>query len=139
MSERKLNQRQELFCQYIFTGMTATDAAIKAGYDPKWAGTNADKQLKNTKIAERIALLNAKIERSAIATVQERQERLTEFLRENNITDKGNLSRQSNITAVVELNKMGGDYPPSKIELEPGEKMTEALAELLGRLRGNKG
>lgn len=40
------------------------------------------------------------------------------------------------IQAIQELNKMGGDYPPSKVEVEPGEKMTEALAGLLSRLRG---
>lgn len=42
----------------------------------------------------------------------------------------------SPIQAIDLLNKMGGDYPPSQVEVEPGEKMTEALAGLLLRLRG---
>ena len=43
------------------------------------------------------------------------------------------------ITAIDLLNKMGGDYPPSKVEVEPGEKLGEALTELLSRLRGTSG
>lgn len=40
------------------------------------------------------------------------------------------------IRAISELNKMGGDYPPSKVEIEPGKELGAALASLLSRLRG---
>ncbi|MBA7654691.1 hypothetical protein ES703_62574 [subsurface metagenome] len=43
------------------------------------------------------------------------------------------------ITAIAELNKMGGDYPPPnvlKLEVDPGEKWEPMLANLLARLRG---
>lgn len=43
------------------------------------------------------------------------------------------------ITAIAELNKMGGDYPPPnvlKLEVEPGEKWEPLLANLLAKLRG---
>ena len=44
------------------------------------------------------------------------------------------------MTAMDLLNKMRGDYPPANVlQLEAGDKLGEALAELLGRLRGNKG
>lgn len=54
MEIAKLNVRQQRFAdEYIISG-NATDAAIKAGYAPKTAGSNADKLLKNTKISEYI-------------------------------------------------------------------------------------
>ena len=40
------------------------------------------------------------------------------------------------ITAIAELNKMEGEYPPSKVEVEPGKNMESFLADLLSRLRG---
>lgn len=43
------------------------------------------------------------------------------------------------VRPIAELNKMGGDYPPSKVEVDPGDKLGEALTELLERLRGSKG
>ncbi len=57
---------------------------------------------------------------------------------------KGALGKEKSMTiklhsplqAIDLLNKMGGDYPASRVEVEPGEKMTEALADLLARLRG---
>lgn len=43
------------------------------------------------------------------------------------------------MTAMDMLNKMRGAYPPANVlKLEPGEQLSEALTELLGRLRGNK-
>ncbi len=42
----------------------------------------------------------------------------------------------SPMTAIDLLNKMGGDYPPSKVELEPGKELGEVLSALLSRLRG---
>lgn len=42
----------------------------------------------------------------------------------------------SPIQAIDLLNKMGGDYPPSKVELEPGKELGAALSGLLERLRG---
>lgn len=45
-----LNPRQRAFAdEYIITG-NATKSAINAGYSQKYAGANADKLLKNTKI-----------------------------------------------------------------------------------------
>jgi hypothetical protein len=42
----------------------------------------------------------------------------------------------SPVQAIDLLNKMGGDYPPAKVEVEPGKELGAALSELLGRLRG---
>lgn len=50
----KLTIKQRKFAdEYIISG-NATDAAVKAGYAEKYAGSNADKLLKNTKISSYI-------------------------------------------------------------------------------------
>ena len=40
------------------------------------------------------------------------------------------------ITAIDLLNKMGGDYPPSKVEVDPGKTLGPMLTNLLSKLRG---
>jgi len=41
------------------------------------------------------------------------------------------------ITAIAELNKMEGEYPPSNVlKLEPGDTLGPMLVELLAKLRG---
>jgi len=62
MKGKPLNRRQKLFVQEYLVDLNATQAAIRAGYDPKYAGRNADKLRKNTKIEE--AIQEAVAERS---------------------------------------------------------------------------
>jgi len=57
---KKLSAKQQLFVTEYLVDLNATQAAIRAGYSAKWAGFNADKQLKNTKIQEAIAEALAK-------------------------------------------------------------------------------
>lgn len=77
----KLNARQELFClEYIKDG-NATQAAIRAGYKPKYAGTNADKLLKNTNIRARIDELMAEVQQDKIADAEEVLRYLTSVIR----------------------------------------------------------
>lgn len=75
------NARHECFAQGIFTGMSATDSAIYAGYKPEWAGTNTTKLLTNTNIRDRIAELFTVSATSAVMSIKERMERLTEIAR----------------------------------------------------------
>ena len=49
-----LTRRQELFVLEFMVDNIATQAAIRAGYGAKWAGSNADKLLKNPKVRARI-------------------------------------------------------------------------------------
>ena len=170
------NSRHEKFAQAIFKGRNQTKAAIEAGYKKSRARFTGANLATYSNIKERIKELHKATETSAIASVGERKEVLTEIIRgrfshfidsdgntveltEENLKSaavqevkivefvgKGAQGKEkattiklySPIQAIDLLNKMGGDYPPSKVEVEPGEKMNEALAELLGRLRGNK-
>lgn len=67
----EINVRQKAFVDEWLKCGNATEAAIKAGYSKKYAGTNADKLLKNTKIAAYIAERQKQIEDSHIADVSE--------------------------------------------------------------------
>ena len=77
-----LNVRQEKFClEYAKCG-NATEAAILAGYAEKYAGQNADKLLKNTKVQERLRELAEQIESEKIADIKEMQQILTSIIRQ---------------------------------------------------------
>lgn len=67
----EINIRQKAFADEWLKCGNATEAAIKAGYSKKYAGTNADKLLKNTKIAAYIAERQKQIEDRRIADVSE--------------------------------------------------------------------
>lgn len=85
-------KRQKFADEYIKTG-NATKAAIKAGYSTKYAGTNADKLLKNTKVRDYIDKQLQEIHNSKIADAKEIQEYFTAVLRgemtESVVTPKG--------------------------------------------------
>ena len=66
--------------EYIKDG-NATQAAIRAGYKPKYAGTNADKLLKNTNIRARIDELMAEVQQEKIADAEEVLRYLTSVIR----------------------------------------------------------
>lgn len=53
----KLTPRQTIFVAEYCIDMNATRAMIAAGYSAKYAGTNADKLLKLTKVANAIAAM----------------------------------------------------------------------------------
>lgn len=138
------NSRHEKFALAAFKGKSGKDAAIEAGYlynnnDDRAIRVTASRLLTNPNIQARIKELHeeaAELAKSdAVMDVEERQERLTEIGREA-IEGKYGPLRQPNISAIRELNLMGGDYAPSKVEVDPGEKLTPILQELLLRLRG---
>lgn len=77
----ELSIRQQRFAdEYVICG-NATDAAIAAGYSEKYAGQNADKLLKNTKISSYIESRLNEIQSPKIADQQEVMEFLTALMR----------------------------------------------------------
>ena len=107
-----LNQRQELFCINLVNGMTATDAAIEAGYDPSYAATNTTKLLKNTNIIERLDVLNA----PAVVRVQSTKDAKLRVLEKiyTHEPDSDTITGMVVTRAIAEHNKMSGDYAPEK-------------------------
>ena len=116
----KLKAKQEKFCiNYLRMG-NATQAAIAAGYSPKYVATNTTKLLKNTKIAQRLMELNEKVQSSAIMDVQERKERLSEIAR-------------ARLTDFMELGADG-----SWVNIGPETKGSAAIQEIHSRTEYDK-
>lgn len=83
-----MNLRQKRFVdEYIITG-NATESAITAGYSKKYAGTNADKLLKNTNIQDYIKERNKELDSEKIATMKEVKEFWTKLMRSHATEDK---------------------------------------------------
>jgi len=78
-----LNERQKKFCEFFAQCGNATDAAIKAGYSEKSAGTNADKLLKNTKVSNYLKELGKNTRSEAIADITEIKEMWSKVMRSN--------------------------------------------------------
>ena len=105
---RKLTARQEKFCINYLLNSNATDAAIKAGYSKDTAVVIASNNLTKANIQNRLKELRYKTESAKVMGIQERKEMLTLIARFG-----GKLS----IPAIAELNKMGGDYAPTKNDI----------------------
>jgi phage terminase small subunit len=58
----KLNPKQEAFCQGVASGLSLTQAYIRAGYSEKGAGQGGERLLKNVEISKRVEELRAKSE-----------------------------------------------------------------------------
>ena len=65
------NNRHEKFCQAIFQGNSATEAARIAGYAESGVGQEGHRMLKKAEIQERIAELFKKTESAAIMSKQD--------------------------------------------------------------------
>ena len=77
----KLNARQELFClEYIKDG-NATQAAIRAGYSEKTAGSISTRLLQKVNIRARIDELMAEMQQEKIADAEEVLRYLTSVIR----------------------------------------------------------
>lgn len=77
----KLNARQKKFCDYYIESGIAGEAAIKAGYSPKYAAQNADKLLKNTNVQKYINLRTVETANPLIASGDEILETLSQIMR----------------------------------------------------------
>ena len=92
--------------------MTATEAAIGAGYESKYASTNTEKLLKNTSIIERLAILRAPAAVRALSTKAKKLEILENIYTHEPLPEQ--ITSIDRIRAVAEHNKMEGDYAPEK-------------------------
>jgi len=124
-----LNQRQEDFCINLVSGMTATEAAIKAGYAPDYASTNTDKLLKNTSIVERLAILRAPAIVRANSTKEAKLQILETIYTHEPLPEQ--ITARDRIHAVSEHNKMAGDYAPEKHAV-----LGDILIEIVHRDKG---
>ncbi len=110
-----LTSKQEAFTQDVFAGMYQRDAYIKnynaENQTMETLDANASRLATSVKVKARLAELRDSRANQNIASVDERRERLTQFIRED-IRTKHGLIRQSNTTAIDLLNKMDRIYEP---------------------------
>ncbi|KKN50763.1 hypothetical protein LCGC14_0629330 [marine sediment metagenome] len=111
-----LTQKQESFALNLFSGMKQREAYLSAGYSAKQLSStideNASRMAADSKVKARIEELRLPAVNSTKMLVAEREEKLSEFGRET-IEGKFGISRQSNIAAIQELNKMDKLYTDS--------------------------
>ena len=120
-----MTSRQKKFA-YIMAkeNIKPGDAAIKAGYAPKFAAQNADKLIKNHKIIELIKELQEPHKKKALLDARRRKEILQE-LAENPENLPGDRMKAIDI-----LNKMDGTYLKADKIKEREIKLKEAEFEL---------
>lgn len=121
----RLTIKQKAFADYYIELGNATEAAIKAGYSPKYAGQNADKLLKNTKIRTYIDERLKEIEDARIADAAEVLKYLTAIMR-NELTEE---------VVVVEGGGEGYSYART-VEKDISARDRNKAAELLGKRYG---
>lgn len=67
MSDKKLTQQQELFCQQYVIDYNGTQAACRAGYSEKTAEVQASRLLRNVKVLSRVrAIQKERLEKLAV-------------------------------------------------------------------------
>ncbi|MBA7633888.1 hypothetical protein ES703_41459 [subsurface metagenome] len=73
------NKRHEKFAINIFKSMSLHDAALGAGYSPKYIDQTASRLYRNVKILDRVQELHKMAESDAVMSQKEIEERLTEI------------------------------------------------------------
>ncbi len=109
---RALSPKQQKFVEYYAACGNATAAAREAGYSERYAGTNADKLLKNTNVQAALAALTALTASKRIADAIERQEYWTALMR----------------------NQINGDPEMIKIGLKASELLGKAQSDFIAKV-----
>lgn len=97
-----MTRREKAFCLNLKKGMNITDAVIAAGYKATRAASTGYELMKKPDVRDYLAIIDERIEQKNIADIQERQELLTQIMREEAVGDK--------LKAVDLLNKMTNVY-----------------------------
>ena len=120
----KINPKQEAFCQAYASGLSITQAYVKAGYSENGAGQGGERLLKNVEIAKRVDELRAK----AVAKMSYKRETYIETLRERFME----MPPDSAVTAKYGemLAKAMGWNEPDKIDID-------AMLDINIRIGGN--
>jgi phage terminase small subunit len=121
----KLTDRQRLFCEHLNRGMSATEAARKAGYSDTYADRQAAQLLGKTQVDSYLQELRAASRDESVADGAERRRVLTEILRGSLVapamSKDGPVEMQptheARISAIAQLAKMEGDLAPVKIDI----------------------
>jgi len=106
-----MTPKQKKFCEELMVDENATQAMIRAGYSAKFAGTNADKLLKNTNVAAYIAQLRAEIRERSRLTVDDLIYKLEKVVTGG---PTETISGANYLEAIDKLMKRHGGYAPER-------------------------
>lgn len=121
----KLTAKQQRFCDEYLIDLNATQAAIRAGYSPHYANTNASKLLQITTIKDFLQKRMAEKEKELIADQDEVLRYLTAVMRGQSVAE-----------IVVVEGTGDGCSEARAIQKAPDEKERLKAAELLGKRYG---
>jgi len=124
---KKLTVKQELFCNEYLIDHNGTAAAIRAGYSPKSARTQASENLLNPNIIAAISNLT-KITAESLKITRENQIKNLENIKETSILK---VDMKPALIAIIEQNKMlGFDKPePNNLTKPNISDLTKITAE----------
>lgn len=121
----KMTAKQQRFCDEYLIDLNATQAAIRAGYSPHYANTNASKLLQITTIKDFLQKRMAEKEKELIADQDEVLKYLTAVMRGQSVAE-----------IVVVEGTGDGCSEARAIHKAPDEKERLKAAELLGKRYG---
>jgi phage terminase small subunit len=121
----KMTAKQQRFCDEYLIDLNATQAAIRAGYSPHYANTNASKLLQITTIKDFLKKRMAEKEKELIADQDEVLRYLTAVMRGQSVAE-----------IVVVEGTGDGCSEARAIQKAPDEKERLKAAELLGKRYG---
>lgn len=104
--------KMRAFALEYFKTLDERASAIKVGYKAHSAGIKGKELLKDERVVKTLAALTRRAVKKEIATVEWRKETLQRIADTN--ADKASASLS--IAAIAELNKMSGDYAPTRTE-----------------------
>lgn len=122
---RKLNQRQERFCEFVVAGESQTEAYLKAGFKvPRGdARKHAARLMTNDGVKARIDELRAPQTRKALLS----KDRKREWLRD--IIENPGEKTQDRLRALELDAKLAGHFEPDRVEVEAGPKTLLSIKE----------
>lgn len=141
-----MNEKQLRFCEEYIIDHNATQAAIRAGYSPKSARTQASELLTKPNIQEKIQELAEKVSTENIATAEEVLEHFTKVMR-GELFDQvvkrdedGNLQKVDVVAKLSDRNKaaeaLAKHYALLVEKVELTKPKTELAAEIEAVLHG---
>jgi hypothetical protein len=129
---RHLNIRQQRFAEFVVSGMSATQAYLRAGYkvSEKVAGNSGSRMMENDGVKAFIAKLRAPDTAKAVLTKDEKREILAELIRKKKLTPS------DIVRCMAEDSKLAGHYEAERIEVETGPITLDTIKEIASRVRG---
>ena len=138
MKGNKLTQKQELFTQYLFEGLSQRQAYIKAGYSsnqlPATLDRHAHTVANSDKIKARLAELNLASVTPKVLDKQARLEKLTEVALTS--YEKQSVTAQQVINAIKEIAVQTGETNPS-VTINMDKVYIDAKDTLRSLIEGN--